>query len=163
MYEAKPTSGMRNTVKALGIACIILIVSLTLTVGTFTSMVNERDNTIRYQESQIQTLTSQKNQLENQVYAPELMQVNIKSEDVRILFATPYLHVYGEVANIRINPAYNCKLTVKAYQGSVLAIDTYIALDTIDGFRWKTVDSSIYYTGSALDSWVLGSEWTVGP
>jgi hypothetical protein len=93
--------------------------------------------------------------------APKLIKVNLRADDNRPFLATPYLHVYGEICNVGTNRAYNCKLHVVAYQsGGVVAIDTYITLGSIGGESWTSVDSKIYYSGSALVSWTITPEWT---
>jgi chaperonin cofactor prefoldin len=231
----------RNVAIALGIICIILAVGLVGAVANYTSIISGKDNTIVSKDSQIQTLTSQKNQLQtwlegnetllnetqtwlngnrtllsqtqtwlngnltlidtlntqitnlqdqisglnsqisslnaqitslqNQITylqnqidtlkAPKLIKVNLRADDNRPWLGTPYLHVYGYICNVGTNWAYNCKLHVVAYQsGGVVAIDTYITLGTITGESWTSVDSSVYYSGSALTSWTITPEWT---
>jgi chaperonin cofactor prefoldin len=54
----------RNVAIALGIICIILAVGLVGAVANYTSIISGKDNTIVSKDSQIQTLTSQKNQLQ---------------------------------------------------------------------------------------------------
>lgn len=99
----------------------------------------------------------------NYLEAPKLSTLSLYEDDVRPLVGTPYLHVYGEVWNIRTDTAYNCKLHVVAYQGAVTATDTYVDLDTIYGENKKSVDSKVYYSGSALTSWSITPEWTATP
>lgn len=91
--------------------------------------------------------------------APKLKIESLFVDDVRPWWGDKYLHVYGEIWNVGTDTAYDCRLHVMAYQGSVLAIDTYIWLGTINGENRKNVDSKIYYLGSALTKWYIFSEW----
>jgi chaperonin cofactor prefoldin len=54
----------RNVAIALGIICVILAVGLVGVIANYTSIISEKDNSIVTKDSQIQTLTSQKNQLQ---------------------------------------------------------------------------------------------------
>jgi len=92
--------------------------------------------------------------------APKLSVLSVYSGDVRPWLGTPYLHVYGEVWNVGSDTAYNCRLHVILYQGSVVAEDTYVNLGTISGENKKSVDANIYYNGDALTSWSITPEWT---
>jgi hypothetical protein len=53
----------RSVAIALGIICMILAVGLVGAIANYTSIINGKDNTIVTKDSQIQTLTNQKNQL----------------------------------------------------------------------------------------------------
>ena len=108
--------------------------------------------------TQIANLNSQIASLQSQIdslKAAKLVKVNLLANDNRPWFVTPYLHVYGEVCNVGTNTAYNCKLHVVAYQGAVVAIDTYISLGSINGESWTSVASNVYYSGAALTSWTI--------
>jgi chaperonin cofactor prefoldin len=210
----------RSIAIGIGIICVILLITLVGAVVNYTSIISGKDNSIVTKDSQIQTLTSQKNQLQtwldgnktlltqtqtwltgnltlinilntqitnlqdqisglnsqissltaqitdlqNQIdtlKAPKLIKVNLRADDNRPWLGTPYLHVYGYVCNVGTNTAYSSKIHVVAYQsGGVVAIDTYIILGTIYGESWTSVDSSVYYSGSALVSWTLTLNWT---
>jgi len=91
--------------------------------------------------------------------APKLSKLSVYVQEVRPLGGTPYLRIYGEVWNVGTDTAYNCKLHVVAYQGAVIAIDTYIELGTIYGEDKKSIDSNVYYSGSALTSWTITPGW----
>jgi hypothetical protein len=71
---------------------------------------------------------------------------------------TPYLHVYGHVCNVGTNIAYGAILYVEALQGSVLVFNTTISLGIIYGESYTSVDSAIYYSGSALTEWHIWSK-----
>jgi len=134
----------RNVAIALGIVVIILLVGLVGAIANYTSVINGKDSQIDSLNSQItnlqnqiSSLNAQITNLQNQINslkAPKLIQVDLRADDNRPLFRTPYLHVYGYVCNVGANTAYNSKIHVVAYQsGGVVAIDTYITLGTIYG------------------------------
>lgn len=91
--------------------------------------------------------------------APKLTILSVFVDDVRPFLGNPYLHVYGDVWNVGTDTAYNSRLHVMAYQGAVLAVDTYIELGTIYGENKKHMDERIYYVGGALTSWYIFSLW----
>lgn len=129
----------------------------------YNSLVNTLQSQVASLNAQITSLNSQITNLQNQINAlkaPKLIKVDLEADDNRPWLQTPYLHVYGYVCNVGTNIAYNCKLHAIAYQGGVVAIDTYITLGTVSGESWRSVDSAIYYTGSALTSWTVTPEWT---
>jgi chaperonin cofactor prefoldin len=133
-------------------------------INSLNSQITSLQNQISSLNSQINSLNAQITDLENQIdtlKAPKLIKVHLMSDDNRPWLGTPYLHVYGYVCNVGTNIAYSSKIHVVAYQsGGVVAIDTYITLGTIYGELWTSVDSNIYYSGSALVSWTLTLEWT---
>ena len=133
-------------------------------INSLNSQIASLQNQISSLNSQINTLNAQITDLENQIdtlKAPKLIKVHLMSDDNRPWLGTPYLHVYGYVCNVGTNIAYSSKIHVVAYQsGGVVAIDTYITLGTIYDELWTSVDSNIYYSGSALVSWTLTLEWT---
>jgi len=133
------------------------IASLQNQVSNLNSQINSLNAQIADLQNQIANLQNQINSLK----APKLISVDLKAEDNRPWFQTPYLHVYGYVCNVGTNTAFNSKIHVVAYQsGGVVAINTYINLGTIYGESWRRVDANIYYSGDALTSWTLTLEWT---
>ena len=66
MTEQKPEKKVvsRTVAIALGIICIILVVSLVGAIADYTLIINGKDNTITTNNIQIQTLTNQKSQLQ---------------------------------------------------------------------------------------------------
>ena len=113
-------------------------------------------NTHYYSDSQYNTLINEIDSLK----AAKIIFVNLSVQDTRTWYGTPYLHFSGEICNVGTNTAYNCKIHVVAYQGSVIAIDTYIVLGTIEGESWQSIDENVYYSGSAITSWTATPEWT---
>jgi uncharacterized protein YoxC len=133
-------------------------------INSLNSQITSLQNQTSNLNSQINSLNAQITELENQIdslKAPKLIKVHMMSDDNRPWLGTPYLHVYGYVCNVGTYIAYSSKIHVIAYQsGGVVAIDTYITRGTIYGESWTSVDSNIYYSGSALVSWTLTLEWT---
>jgi flagellar basal body-associated protein FliL len=114
-----------------------------------------------HSNSEYDSLQSQVNNLT----AAELVSVNLLADDNRTIPATPFLHVHGYVVNFGTNTAYGWGTEMAAYiwviyvvgyqSGGVEAIHTLIYLPNISGRSWISVDSSLYYNGSALVSWNL--------
>jgi hypothetical protein len=90
--------------------------------------------------------------------APKLNLLNLQSSDEWSLVA-PYLHYYGEVWNVGNETAYDCRLHVTAYQGTVKAIDTWFGLGTIPGENKKSLDVTLDYEGTALTTWNVSAAW----
>ena len=90
--------------------------------------------------------------------APKLNRLNLQSADEWSL-ETPYLHYYGEVWNVGNETAYDCRLHVTAYQGTVKAIDAWIGLGTIPGENKKSLDVALDYEGAPLTTWNETAYW----
>ena len=90
--------------------------------------------------------------------APKLNLLNLQSSDEWSL-ETPYLHYYGEVWNVGNETAYDCRLHVTAYQGTVEAIDSWIGLGTILGENKKSLDVALDYEGAPLTTWNVTAAW----
>ena len=146
-----PDSGLENQIANLQSQ----LDSLNTTYQSYVSTHSHSNSEYSSLENQIANLESQIESLKS----AKLINVNLFGTDNRPLFQTPYLHVTGEVVNVGTYTAYNCKLHVILYQGEVVAEDTYINLGTINGEGWKTVDSNIYYEGSALTAYSIYAEW----
>jgi TolA-binding protein len=106
--------------------------------------------------SQISSLQSQINSLK----AANLISVNMKYEDNRPFLQDAYMHVYGYVANTGTNTANNAKIHVIIYQGATVAKDTTVTLGSISGKSSASVDTKIYYTGSAITTYSANLEFT---
>jgi hypothetical protein len=175
----------RSVAIALGVVCIILLAGIGGVMAYYTMQINNKDSTYNnfvsthrhtdsdynglnstfydymgnytHSNSDYANLLNQVNSLE----APNVIKVNLKSDDNRPFLGTFYLHVYGEVCNVGTNTAYNCKLHVVAIQsGGVVAINTDIVLGNIGGQSWISVDASPTYSGSPLTSWIITPQWT---
>ena len=133
-------------------------------ITSYTSQINSLNSQITNLQNQVSSLNAQIISLQSQIanlQAPNLIKVNLKSDDNHPIFQQEYLHVYGEICNVGFNTAYNCELHVVGYQsGGVVAFDTYILLGTISGYSWTPVDGSIPYNGGALTSWTITPQWT---
>ena len=176
-----------ETVKVGLIVSIVLVAALAVsTVWLYTTL--KDDIQILYIEqsnlqSQVNTLHEQKNSLNatyqeyksthshsNSKYdaleaerdllnAPKLSTLSLQSTDERPELGIPRLHIHGEVWNVGNLVAYDCSLSVVAYQGTVKAIDTQIFIGTIFGENRKTIDDEIHYSGDALTSWNITASW----
>ena len=109
-----------------------------------------------YTEAEYEALKNERDALK----APRLSTLSVSAIDERPIGGTPRLHLVGEVWNLGNDTAHNCRLKVVAYQGSAVAIDTYVSLGTITGYNKCPVDSTISYSGSALTSVDISPEWT---
>ena len=85
--------------------------------------------------------------------APKLSTLNLKLSDERPWLSDPYLLVSGEVWNVGNRTAYNCKIHVTLYQGSVTAKETDVYIGTIAGENKASVNQKVYYQGSQLTGW----------
>ena len=74
------------------------------------------------------------------------MRYNYSGQDIR-------LYISGEVWNVGIVGAQNCRLHVTLYQGDFVANDTYIELGIIEAGSYVDVARNIYYSGTALTNW----------
>ena len=137
------------------------IVDLSNQIASKNQQIGDLQNEIASKNQQITNLQNQVANLQNQIdtlRAPKLIKIKVDEDthDDRPLIGAPYLHVQGIVCNVGTNTAYKCRLHVVAYQsGGAVAIDTYISLGTISGESWRTVDTVVYYGGSALTSWSI--------
>ena len=111
------------------------------------SLVTERDNAL----ADATILSSDVQQLRS-----GRLMTNLGSFDNRDNELQPFIHVYGVVWNVGTEPAENCRIHVVAKQGDVIAVDTYVELQTINGYdpypytSFKEIDEKIYYYGIPL-------------
>jgi hypothetical protein len=139
-------------------------------IASLNSTYNNYVSDHSYTNGQYQNLQSQITNLQSQIAdlaAPNLVTVDLKTRDLGAglpWIGTPVLHVYGYVCNVGAYAAYNSKIHVVAHQsGGVEAINTYIALGTLYGQSWTTVDSSFTYSGEPLLDWTITPQWTAAP
>lgn len=180
MSEKKVVS--RNLAVVFGIVGIVLLVGLVGVVANYTMVINNKDTIYRDYSSAHSHSNSDYDSLQSSydgyvathhhtdaeydsMWTPYLIKVDLKANDNRPWpWGTPYLNVNGYLCNVNKNWAFKCKLHVVASQSDgVVAIDTYITLGTIAGESWTSIDSNIYYSGSALTSWTITPEWTDNP
>jgi len=133
--------------KALSIDITVLESERDSLKNQISSLVTERDNAL----AEATMLSAEVEQLRS----GKLM-TNLGSFDNRDNEISPYLHIYGVVWNVGTETAVNCKIHVVGKQGDVIAIDTYIELQNINGYEpypyisFKEIDERIYYYGIAL-------------
>lgn len=133
------------------------------TISQLQSQIDSLNSQISQKNADISSLNSQISSLNDQISSlksASLLGVNLKYEDNRPLLQDAYLRVYGNVVNTGSNTAYNAKIHVILYQGSVVAEDTTINLGTISGKSSTNVDSKIYYTGSAITTYSATFQFT---
>ena len=158
------TKGNRLKI-VLAVVSILLIVSLIangyLIIQQYGITDGGSEGQIADLQNQISTLQNEKSALQNEIDSLKASKLvtSLGASDEKPWLATDYLHVYGKVWNVGTNTANNCKLHVILYQGAVVAEDTYINLDTIVGESSVSVDSKVYYEGSALTDWNITPEW----
>ncbi len=80
------------------------------------------------------------------------MRYNYSGQDFR-------LYISGEVCNVGTESAVNSSLHLTLYQGTVVAVDTYIVLGDLPGGSFTDVGRNIYYTGEALTKWTIIPEF----
>jgi hypothetical protein len=151
--DAGKTVG-RNATIGLGIVCIILTVGLIGAIANCNSIIDRKDFDIEY-------LRNQNSQLQASLGASEAAKLIgiVEARDVRPWFASPYLHVYGNVVNVGAYTATNPVLHVEALQGQVLVFNTTIFLGIISGSGFANyVDQQIPYLGKPLTSWHVWSQ-----
>jgi hypothetical protein len=160
----------RSVAIALGVVCIILVAI----IGGFILLISglgpnrhHTDEEYTNLQNQVESLQTEVNDLE----APNVIEVNLTSEDVRPINGTPYLHIYGYLCNTGNDIAYNCDLWVVGYQGSVgyeiVTLTANITMGNILGQSWIYVDVSPTYSGSSfypsnppLSDWSILPQWS---
>jgi hypothetical protein len=175
MSEKKVVS--RNVVIGVGALCVVLSIALAYSVVNYALMLRDKDSLIDSLNAQIVDLGGQPGQTPSEsdkdaliaalqdeidsLRAAKLISVNLKAEDNRSIVETPYVHVYGYVVNVGNNTADDAKIHVVLQQsGGVVAKDTYINLGSVGGESVVSVDTKVYYEGSAIVLASLVLEWT---
>lgn len=177
MSQKKPINRIAIGVGAL---CVVLLIALAYSVVNYTSMLQDKDRQIQYwidlyngksstspdtsnKDAIIADLRNRLAQKDNEIdslKAPNLISVNMKYEDNRPFLQDAYMRVYGYVVNVGTNTANNAKIHVVIYQGATVAKDTTISLGSISGESYTSVDTKVYYTGSAITTYSANLEFT---
>jgi hypothetical protein len=160
-----------NTKLALGAGLVILVLSLIGNNYLYTHQreLTARNDALREQADKLyalkSNLESETAELKNQINqlnqkAPKLV-TRLGASDLRFNYTGQEIRWYisGEVWNVGISVARNCKLHVTLYQGTIVAKDTYIELGNIDVGMYANVSSNVYYTGNALTDWTVTPEY----
>lgn len=174
----------RNVLALVGVLCVVLFVGLIYLAVSYTSMSRDKDMLIDSLTAQVVALGGNPNQPQNvsdkdaliaalqnelalknseinSLKAAKLVSVNLKAEDNRSNAQTPCVHVYGYVVNFGNSTAENSKIHVVLQQsGGVVAKDTYVDLGSVNGESVVSVDTRVYYEGSAIVTASLVLEWT---
>jgi len=173
---------------ALGIIAMVLFTGIIVVFAYYSAAVAQRDSIIATKDQEILSLQNEVDDLEEQVTelqdqveaqqnqilslqnqlantASRIINVGLGARDESDI-AEPYLYVSGYVCNIGSETAYNVRLHVTAYRGSVEVINSYYEIaDSLGREASKYVEARFYYSGSALtaNSWTMTPEWTNAP
>lgn len=113
--------------------------------------------------SQLESANSQITSLNSQISTLKAAKIKISTTvvDNRPLLGSPYLRITGWLANVGTNTANNVKLHVVAMQSSVVAIDTYIVVGSVNGETLMSLSTNdINYAGNAITGYTITPEWT---
>lgn len=174
----------KNVAIALGIIVMILLTGIIVVFAYYSAAVTLRDNIIIMKDEkildlqhEITDLEEQVTELQNQVEALQnqlsnmttastsarVINVGLGARDDRTNPNNPFLYVSGYVCNVGAETAYNVRLHVTAYQGSVQVInDYYEVASSLAKDDSRYVEARFYYSGPALthNSWTMTPEWT---
>lgn len=177
----------KNVAIALGIIAMVLFFGIIVVFAYHSTSITLRDNIIVMKDQEILNLQrevtdleEQATELQDQVEAlqNQLSNMNSGSTTARVINVglgarddrtnpnNPFLYVSGYVCNVGAKTAYNVRLHVTAYQGSVQVINSYCEIASSlakDDSRY--VEARFYYSGPALtyNSWTMTPEWTQEP
>jgi cell division protein FtsL len=191
MSEKKEEIVSKKVAIALGVIVMVLFSGIIVVFAYFSSAVSLRDNIIAVKDeeilslqSEIETLEEQVSDLQDQVEAQQNQILNLENQlasmhpastaarvinvglgahDERSNPNEPYLYVSGYVCNVGAETAYNVRLHVTAYRGSVEVINSYYNIVSALGKEdSRYVEAEFYYDGPALtdNSWTMTPEWT---
>jgi len=160
----------RNVVVGVGALCVVLSVALAYLVVSYALMLRDKDSLIGSLSAQVGDKAAEIAGLQNQLVqknaeidgleAAKLVSVNLKAEDNRAVGQAHYVRVYGYVVNVGTDAADNATIHVVLYQsGSVVAKDTYKDLGSVGGEAAVSIDTKVYYEGSAIVSTSMVLEW----
>jgi hypothetical protein len=179
----------KNVAIALGIIVMILFTGIIVVFAYYSTAVTQRDNIIAMNEQEILSLQSEVTDLEEQVTdlqdqvevqqnqilslqnqlantAARVINVGLGADDNAYNSTHRFLRVSGYVCNIGTEPAYNVRLHVTAYRGSVEVINSfYEVADSLGRLDSKYVEARFYYPEPELtyNSWTMTPECTSTP
>jgi cell division protein FtsB len=174
----------------LGIIVMVLFTGIIVIFAYYSTAVTQRDNLIAMKDQEILSLQSEVTDLEEQVTdlqdqveaqqsqilslqnqlasmtpastTARVINVGLGARDDRTNFDDPFLYVSGYVCNVGAETAYNVRLHVTAYRGSVEVINSYYNIGTIAKEDSRQIEAEFHYDGEALtpNSWTMTPEWT---
>ena len=141
----------KNVAIALGILCVVLLISLIGSIAYYESRITTLS-------SQITSLQSQATNLYNQIFSlgneteslkkPQLHEVNFNWEWNEPWIGSHYVHVSGAVFNSGIYTARNVRINVWLYDSNNVLIRSYtINLGDISGKTYSNFATDIDYSG----------------
>jgi hypothetical protein len=191
MSEKQEEMVSKKVAIALGVIVMVLFSGIIVVFAYFSSAVSLRDNIIAIKDeeilslqSEIETLEGQVSDLQDQVEAQQnqianlenqlasmtpastaarVINVGLGARDERFNPDEPYLYVSGYVCNVGSETAYNVRLHVTAYRGSVEVINSYYDIVSSLGREdSEHIEAKFYYSGPELtpNSWTMTPDWT---
>jgi hypothetical protein len=153
-----PKTVSRKVAIVLGILCIATLVALNLSVITYYSGMNSKNN-------QIQTLNDQIVNLQTQIAsgslpAAKLIGVGMQYTDNRTDVRAPFLEVTGYICNVGTSTANNCILHVSATRtDDSVVIDNSASIESLPAGNYTKVDIHFPYHGTPLSAFSSDLEW----
>ena len=148
----------RKVAIALAILCIATLVALNLSVITYYSGMNSKNN-------QIQTLNDEIVNLQTQLAngtlpAAKLIGVGMQYTDNRTDVSAPFLEVTGYICNVGTSTANNCILHVSATRtDNSNAIDSSANIESLQAGNYTKIDIQFPYHGTPLTLFNSNLEW----
>ena len=156
----------------IALAAISVILTLSLIANAYfynqqTSIVTRKsalENQATELRSEISSIQNETAELQNQLNqlnqeggsGPRLvtrlgareLRVNYPGQDLR-------LSISGEVWNVGMVAAYNCRVNVTLYRQATVVKSELVELGTIESGGFKDVSTNVYYAGDPLSNWTL--------
>jgi hypothetical protein len=153
-----PKTVSRKVAIALAILCIATLVALNLSVITYYSGMNSKNN-------QIQTLNDEIVNLQTQLAsgtlpAAKLIGVGMQYTDNRSDASAPFMEVTGYICNVGTSTANNCILHVSATRtDNSVGIESSASIESLPAGNYTKVDIHFPYHGTPLTSFYSNLEW----
>ena len=156
------TTGARSKAFALLFAAlfIITLVGLIFVITSYPSEMSAKNAQINQLNNQLNAVQEQIANLTSPALAPKLIGLGLQYIDNRTNPNAPFLLVTGYVVNVGTAKANNCSLYVNAIQnGNVTAINSCVAIDSLEPGTSETVSVQFPYTGSPLIAYCSNFQW----
>jgi hypothetical protein len=148
----------RKVAIALAILCIATLVGLNLSIITYYSEMNSKNNQIQSLNDQIVNLQTQV--ANDTLPAPKLIPINMQYNDNRTNPNAPFLEVTGYICNVGTSLANNCVFHVSATRNdNSTAIDTSANIESLEAGAYTKVDIQFPYSGTPLVAFSGNLEW----